>query len=295
MHTKPGTLFGRLTATLPLINPLAANADLLGCSDTGTSQFHNAATLGGSLLGITLAGLDPSRKRRSLNSTIFRSRASVATCLLSMTLMIFGNGSAHALLISGSNYVASGPQELMTADFTTPDGGVSANSYSGLVELVVSGTGQSYSENFNDAFYVYYINGGPIPSTDFPGRFQLTFSTTTLLAVDQAQIPQISNISQVPQAAANYIVYDVDAGLDVSAPYLPLSRNDHTYNFVLDVGTLASQLHFGVSDDIFTDNSGAYSITLKQLARSSIPEPGTLALLGLGLAGIYYQRRKCTV
>lgn len=280
MNTKLGTLFGLLTAALLLVNPVTANTGLLGSSVTGTTLFPDAATLGGTLLGIALAGFALSRKRKIskiLNSTILRSRASVGTFLLSVTLVIFGNGSAHALLISGSNYVASGPQESMTAVFTTPDGGVSTNSYSGLVELVVSGTGQSYFTHLNDAFHVY--SPGPAPAID-AGYYQLTFGKTTLVA---------QNISQ---AAANYIVYDVDAGLDVTAPYLPQYRSDHTYNFVLDIGTLASNLHFGVSDGGFFDNSGAYNITVKQLAQSSVPEPGILALFGLGVAGIYHQRRK---
>ena len=216
-------------------------------------------------------------KSKISNSTIFRSKASVVTFLLSVTLAIFGNASAHALLISGSNYVASGPLESMTAVFNTPDGGVSANSYSGLVKLVVSGTGQSYFNYLNDAFHVY--SPGPAPASD-AGYYQLTFSNSTLVA------------NNILQAAANFIAYDLDAGLDVNAPYLPQYRSDHTYNFVLDVGALASTLHFGVSDGVFADNSGAYNITLQQLVRSSVPEPTTLMLFGLGLAAIGYQRRK---
>jgi len=47
MNAKFGTFFGLLTATFMLVNPLTANAGLLGASVTGTPLFPDTTTLGG--------------------------------------------------------------------------------------------------------------------------------------------------------------------------------------------------------------------------------------------------------
>ena len=54
--------------------------------------------------------------------------------------------------------------------------------------------------------------------------------------------------------------------IEVTPVYVPAYRPDHTYSIVVDLGTdVPSQVHFGVSDGIFSDNSGAYTITIYQL------------------------------
>lgn len=204
----------------------------------------------------------------TLLNVLSARRVPSATCL-GITLLLLGGRSAEALLISGSNYVASGLTESLAAVFTTPDGGTSANRYSGFVEVNVSGIGKSYFDYLNDAFHVYYPRSAPASDAGF---YQFNFGTTTLQALD------------VSQAAAHFIVYDIDAGIDVIAPYLPQYRDDHIYKFVLDVGTVESTLHFGVSDGNFSDNAGYYMITLNQLAGNPVPEPSALALLLAGLS-----------
>jgi hypothetical protein len=55
------------------------------------------------------------------------------------------------------------------------------------------------------------------------------------------------------------------------------------YTFDLNTGTsVFTKLHFGVSDGIFSDNSGAYTITVSQVA--AIPEPSAWAMMILAFA-----------
>ena len=145
--------------------------------------------------------------------------------------------------------------ETLTAVFTTPDGGVTANKYDGIVDVTVSGVGQSQLSFFNDAFYVY--DNGPPYNT--PNYFQLTFGVTTLVPLDPSQ------------DAKNFLV-----------GALPAYNSSHTYNFELNTGLATpSFLHFGVGDGDFTDNSGAFTITI-----ASAPEASTWTMLLLGFAGL---------
>lgn len=104
--------------------------------------------------------------------------------------------------------------------------------------------------------------------------------------------------SNAAQNARNFIVYHADATAKVTMrPYLPAYRGtDHTYSFVVDMALLgvvaASQLHFGVMDDQYADNGGAYNIRISQL---TVPEPGTLSLAAcsaLGLLAAAGRRRR---
>ena len=150
-------------------------------------------------------------------------------------------------LINGVTYIPSTTQETLMATFTVPDGGVTVSSYQGYVLLNVTGVGQSYATVYNDAFYLYTAPF-TIPTNGHDGGFyQLTFDTKTLTAGD------------VSRDAVNFLV-------NALPPYSPT----HAYTFLLNTGvTTPSQLHFGVSDIGYSDDTGAYTITVTQL----VPAP----------------------
>ena len=148
---------------------------------------------------------------------------------------------------------AQASAEALTANFANSGGAVTANEYSGLVEVTVSGSGNSLFGDLNDAFYLYTGAFAGSPHNDSAGGFyQLEITKGPTLAENQ------------PDDAVNHIVYDVNAGTAVTSPYLPAYRADHTYSFLIDTGSIAgpgsSALRFGVDDGQYGDNSGAYTI-----------------------------------
>lgn len=153
---------------------------------------------------------------------------------------------------------AAGPalaSEMLTATFTAADGGVTAGSYSGIVDVTVAGFGQSLGSQLNDAFYLF---SGP-PTHD-GSYYQLTFGTSTLVGFSPAQ------------NAVNFLV-----------AALPAYNASHVYSFKLNTGLVApGKLHFGVGDGNFSDNSGAFKITVS----GGVPEPTTWALMMVGFGGL---------
>jgi len=206
-------------------------------------------------------------------------RLLVSSLAIVALLSVAARAHATSFVIGGVEYTPSGASEIVSASFTTPDGGVSTNSYHGLVEIIVAGSGESLGADVNDAFWVYSPGLGADGS-----YYQVTVDNAPLVAFNPAQ------------DVMNFIVYDVDADTEIgSQPYRPAYRpNDHTYSLIIDTsmfGVVGSDvLHFGVSDGIFDDNDGGYRVTVRQLEAAAVPEPATLTLLGTAIAGLGARR-----
>lgn len=163
--------------------------------------------------------------------------------------------AAVALLATAAPAFAA---ETVTAAFSPATGGQSVDSYYGLVNLTVTGTGFSNGNVLNDAFYSLSPAG-----TRDASYYQLAFGTSPLMAFNTAS------------AAANFIVGGV-----------PAYNAAHTYTFTLNTGLAATapgKLYFGVTDGNYADNGGAFQIQLSQ----AVPEPTTWAmmLMGFGMIG----------
>lgn len=166
--------------------------------------------------------------------------------------------SAALLALAVLSLAAINPAsaEIVTASLRQADGGVSTGLFGGTVHIAVSGIGQSDGSALNDAFYVFEP-GSPTHDASY---YQLSFGISTLVGYNPAQ------------DAVNFLVGG-----------LPAYNPSHVYSFDLNTGTLLpTQLHFGVSDGIFSDNCGAFTIEIS----SAVPEPSTWAMMILGFAGI---------
>lgn len=148
------------------------------------------------------------------------------------------------VLINDDTYTTTDLGETLQATFTTPDGGVTSEEYSGYVLVTIAGAGQAYTPSYNDAFYLF--NGAfTDPQNGHDGGFyQMTFGTSTLGERDLG-----SN-------AKNFLACPLP-------PYNPA----HRYTVVIDTKlSKPGRLHFGVSDGGYNDNTGAFTIRVTQLA-----------------------------
>jgi PKD repeat protein len=143
-----------------------------------------------------------------------------------------------ALALSASPATA----ETVTVPFTTSSNGVTggvltSQTYSGDVQIEVSGVGNSLSQRMNDAFWVY--TGGPL-------RYDVDWY--------HLRIGTDHPVSQLGGSPPPYTA-------------------SHDYSFVWNVAT-PQQLRFWVSDGNFTDNGGSYTITVTPVAQPPVADAG---------------------
>jgi hypothetical protein len=173
-------------------------------------------------------------------------------------------GLFAGLVMFAMGTLPASSSETVFVPFIQPGGAPTVGTYDGTVSVTVSGLGQALGTFYSDAFYVLD------PTPNHLGYWDLAFSTS----------PLTGNASE---EASNFIVGAIP-------PFNPSG----IYSFDLKTGSsVPTKLYFGVDDNVFTDNTGAYSVMVSQLA-SAIPEPSIWAILILGLAGVGFManRRK---
>ena len=200
----------------------------------------------------------------------------------------FAAPSVAATVIGGGNYVRVTPGEDFSVAFADADGFTTGRQYSGLVEVIVSGIGQSFGTRLTDAFYYAedgygYVAGQAIGN----GWYELGMTA-------EGEAPLGSNLTRI----RSNIVYIEGLGDVTGGSRRPAYSADHVYRFVVDVSALnggnPGTLIFGPNDGNYRDNSGKFDITLYQLGTSAVPEPATWAMMitGFGLAGMAVRRRR---
>lgn len=120
-------------------------------------------------------------------------------------------------------------EELIVPFKNGVNGAVTQQTYSGIVELTVSGTGQAAGTTYSDAFYLYEHRDGTPMLPEHPDEFILTINS---------------------ELAHNYLVDDE----------IPTYNEDHIYTF--EINAPGGPLLFGVMDGFAGDNSGSYEISI---------------------------------
>jgi PEP-CTERM motif len=184
-----------------------------------------------------------------------------------------------ATTIAGA-YTRISNAENIVAPFTAPTGVSSTRTYTGPVEVLVSGTGFSFASNINDAFYL------TATQTGLAGNFYH-------LGIGLPAEPLAPGNNT---RGAERLISFIDGVGAVSAGTIPAYASNNTYNFVIESGAFFKFLSFGVLDGNFADNGGQYNITLWQLAPNAgaVPEPGTwiMMMVGFGAVGFATRWRK---
>jgi hypothetical protein len=185
--------------------------------------------------------------------------------------------AAQAFDIDGLTYVRSETTETLIVPFSqsriTPLllSVATQNTYSGLVEIFVSGTGRTGLDDVNDAIWTYANNNGDVPN----------FEDYQLLALDIKPL-EFSLFGLREMQPQFNTVFDAREGLakDPLAGIPLIYQPDHNYSFVVDLaqtltaiaGTpLPATLNLGNATLHSVGTGGAYTISVYQLEETLPP------------------------
>lgn len=144
------------------------------------------------------------------------------------------------------------PVETLSAAFAT-GGATTAHEYGGFVEITVSGFGQGGGTMVNDAFYFFASSpGNPIsPQLSDHGSFiRLSVSSSS-----------VATCFPGGQSLHSSLVF-LDGVGSVTPGSIPAYNPEHTYRFVIDLGTASGRFTVGDEDCGFHDNTGVFTFSI---------------------------------
>ena len=124
------------------------------------------------------------------------------------------------------------PREVLMVPFDKLEPTYSAQTYSGKVGLIISGTGQAGGTDYSDAFYLYETGEGASYLPPLTHQFDLE--------IDGDRAINTLGLSENP----------------------PSYSSDHVYQVTYDVGPEPRQIAFRISDSVVNDNTGQFEIKI---------------------------------
>ena len=201
---------------------------------------------------------------------------------LALLAAVAATPAQAATTIAGA-YTRISPAENITAPFTAPTGVGTTVTYTGPVEVLVSGTGFSAATTINDAFY-------------FTATQQSLAGNFYHLGIGTPAEPLAPGNNT---RGAERLITFIDGVGAVAPGSIPAYAANNTYNFVIDIGAGFKLRRVGVLDGQFSDNGGQYNITLWQLApgAAAVPEASTwmMMVVGFGAVGFAARRRTAAI
>jgi PEP-CTERM motif len=209
-------------------------------------------------------------------------KKTIIYAVAAMAVASFSVSTSASVLIS-DNFTRVTPVENVIAPFFSNAGATTSGTFTGFVEILVSGRGFSLGNLVNDAFYLTQSGQG------LGGNFYH-------LGLGTMGQPWNAFSPNFPSLGVERFMSYIDGVGSVAAWSIPAFNSSSTYNFVIDLSAQSSPLTFGVLDGAYVDNGGSFALSIWQLRAgvAAVPEPATWLLMisGFGAIGTMVRRKK---